>query len=223
MKKNLFPRIISVAMILFIAMMMLPEIISAQTSTCTTIILPPGGHSESDTACTKKAAAAGAGAKVEDWCSNSICLSADDCVFLQFCLVKPIKRTHHNTTCVLFQTAACSNNHGWICTVTTANCPCACVGPIDRLDESDFSYGMRAIFQVYPNPALEQISINVSDFDGIYHLYIANALGQQLISNEIDVSELEIYSLNVSSLAKGIYKVVLSNGSHLGTGTFVKE
>ena len=77
--------------------------------------------------------------------------------------------------------------------------------------------------EIYPNPASQQVAVNVEDYDGRVQLQVVNVLGQQVFNKTVELNGEEIYSIDVSSLAKGMYKVVLFNDSDLGTGTFVKE
>jgi hypothetical protein len=76
---------------------------------------------------------------------------------------------------------------------------------------------------IYPNPAQQMASIDVSGYEGMVQLQVINALGQQVFSKAVELNGEEIYSLDVSALAKGIYKVVLLNDAELSTGMFVKE
>ncbi|HLG36437.1 MAG TPA: T9SS type A sorting domain-containing protein, partial [Bacteroidia bacterium] len=76
---------------------------------------------------------------------------------------------------------------------------------------------------VYPNPASNQVSVYVEDYNGSVQLQVVNALGQQVFNKTVELNGEEIYSLDVSALATGMYKVILINHSDLSTGTFIKE
>ena len=76
--------------------------------------------------------------------------------------------------------------------------------------------------KIFPNPAVQEINISVSDFEGKYQLQLINILGKQVIARTIELNGEEIFTLDVSSLAPGIYMVVLSDDDSVSKGTFVK-
>ena len=76
---------------------------------------------------------------------------------------------------------------------------------------------------IFPNPAMNRLYIDISKYEGRMLLHVVNILGLQVISKSIELNGREIYSLDISSLEKGIYKVVMSNGKDIKSGTFVKE
>jgi len=75
---------------------------------------------------------------------------------------------------------------------------------------------------IFPNPATTKININVADYLGIYRLLVINTLGEQVIDKIVELNEEEQYTIDISSLAKGIYMVVMSDEEEVLTGTFVK-
>jgi hypothetical protein len=75
---------------------------------------------------------------------------------------------------------------------------------------------------IFPNPAIQQVSIDVSGFEGEALVQLVNVLGQQVFDETVNLDELETYKLSVSSFPAGIYKVVLRTESNAAVGTFVK-
>ena len=76
---------------------------------------------------------------------------------------------------------------------------------------------------VYPNPATDRATLDVSSYEGKTQLQVVNALGQQVFNKSITLNGEEIYSIDVASFAKGIYKVILINDADVSTGTLIKE
>ena len=91
---------------------------------------------------------------------------------------------------------------------------------MEAMEDGGFPTG---ILEIFPNPAVQKIRIDVNNYDGSMQLQVVNVLGQQVITKSVVLNGEEIYSVDISSLTKGMYKVVLLNGSDIGTGTFVKE
>jgi len=76
--------------------------------------------------------------------------------------------------------------------------------------------------KIYPNPATDLISIEIpesgSNMNGTLSIY--GMSGQELIQQHVQGSMSEI---NVSSLPKGIYFVMLINNDKLEYGKFIKD
>ncbi|HKR04028.1 MAG TPA: T9SS type A sorting domain-containing protein [Bacteroidia bacterium] len=89
----------------------------------------------------------------------------------------------------------------------------------------ELSAGLTGNSQIhfYPNPASGDIYFNLAHCNSKIHLTVINFLGQQVADKIIDTNEAGIYSMNVSLLKTGIYKVMLVNDSNISTGTFLKE
>jgi len=75
---------------------------------------------------------------------------------------------------------------------------------------------------IFPNPAVNEINIRVEDYIGKYQLQLFNILGEKLLVKSVELNGQVIFTLDISSLAVGIYKIVLSFDSNVNSGTFVK-
>lgn len=73
--------------------------------------------------------------------------------------------------------------------------------------------------RLYPNPANEQITIELNDGSSNYQLEIFNILGEKVIVSEIQKSK----QIDVSALASGVYLVKLNSNSQTTTVRFVKQ
>ncbi|HLG35646.1 MAG TPA: T9SS type A sorting domain-containing protein [Bacteroidia bacterium] len=74
----------------------------------------------------------------------------------------------------------------------------------------------------FPNPAINELTVNGFSFSGNGELTIYNTLGEKILSKEIAAGEKEI-NLNVKNLAAGIYVVKVNGGKLHWAGKFVKE
>jgi len=83
--------------------------------------------------------------------------------------------------------------------------------------------GAARVMEIYPNPASQQVTINVENYDGSVKLQVVNVLGQRVFDKNIVLSGEETYTIDISSLAKGMYKIILLNGYDMGTGTMIKD
>lgn len=88
-------------------------------------------------------------------------------------------------------------------------------GTVDS-EESSFS------LNIYPNPAAEQISFETPGFNSNAQFSIVNALGQTVMRQTISASG-ETHTADISSLSRGIYKVIVSDAATISTGTFIRE
>ncbi|MGZ4089660.1 MAG: T9SS type A sorting domain-containing protein, partial [Bacteroidia bacterium] len=78
-----------------------------------------------------------------------------------------------------------------------------------------------ASLSVYPNPASNMVSVNVSNVNETAFVEVYNAIGQVVISaKDISGSSME---LNVSALAKGVYVVKLTSGKEVSNTKLVIE
>jgi hypothetical protein len=71
---------------------------------------------------------------------------------------------------------------------------------------------------VYPNPATDVVSVYVPGVTGATQVVVMNALGQRVLISEIDV---EINSMNVSSLENGLYFLMVQNKNVKSAGRLV--
>lgn len=74
-------------------------------------------------------------------------------------------------------------------------------------------------FRVYPNPAREQLTIEMNDASSIYQLKIFDMLGKRVYNTEIQ----GMGQIDVSALAAGTYLVKLNSNSNTSTVRFVKQ
>lgn len=75
-----------------------------------------------------------------------------------------------------------------------------------------------ADFRLYPNPAREQLTIEMDDASSTYQVEIYDMLGKKVYNSEIQNKG----QINVSSLASGTYLVKLNSNSQTSTVRFVK-
>lgn len=76
-----------------------------------------------------------------------------------------------------------------------------------------------AEFRLYPNPAREQLTIEMTDAASTYQVEIFDMLGKKVYNTEIQNKG----QINVSSLASGTYLVKLNSNSQTSTVRFVKQ
>lgn len=74
-------------------------------------------------------------------------------------------------------------------------------------------------FQIYPNPAREQLTIELEDVSSKYQVEIVDMLGKKVFNTEIQSKG----HIDVSSLASGTYLVKLNSNSQTTTVRFVKK
>ncbi len=74
-------------------------------------------------------------------------------------------------------------------------------------------------FRLYPNPAIEQITIELSDASSNYQVTIFDILGKQVVATEIQKTG----NINVSALASGTYLVKLTSENKTNVVRFVKQ
>lgn len=86
----------------------------------------------------------------------------------------------------------------------------------DTVGTEDFQ---TADFRLYPNPAREQLTIEMNDASSKYQLEVFDMLGKKVISSEIH----KVGQVDVSNLASGTYLVKLNSNSQSTTVRFVKQ
>ena len=86
----------------------------------------------------------------------------------------------------------------------------------DTVATEDF---LAAEFSIYPNPAREQLTIEMNDESSKYQVEIVDMLGKKVFNTEIQSKG----QLNVSSLASGTYLLKLNSNSNTTTVRFVKQ
>ena len=86
------------------------------------------------------------------------------------------------------------------------------------IDETDFF----AAVQIYPNPATNQLTIDLSELDaGIDLVLIKDITGKTILQTEYTASK--VIQMDVSQLSEGMYHVVLQSGNFQTTRRFVKN
>jgi hypothetical protein len=73
---------------------------------------------------------------------------------------------------------------------------------------------------IYPDPATEKITIEISKAEKQSNLSIVNLEGQQLITSQITGPKTQI---DISNLPSGVYFVRLTNDKTVEVGKFVKQ
>ena len=74
-------------------------------------------------------------------------------------------------------------------------------------------------FRLYPNPANQQITIELSDVSSNYQVNIIDVLGKTVYSSQIQ----NVGKIDVSAFAAGVYLVKLNSGSKTSVVRFVKK
>lgn len=74
-------------------------------------------------------------------------------------------------------------------------------------------------FRLYPNPAQDQLTIEMNDANSIYQLDVFDMLGKKVIFSEIQ----KMGQIDVSTLATGTYVMKLNSNSQTTTVRFVKQ
>ncbi len=75
---------------------------------------------------------------------------------------------------------------------------------------------------IYPNPALDQVKVVMPNFEGKATLYIYNIFGLKVSEQPINLISGASVTLNVSSLAQGVYLVSAVNGYGKATSRLIK-
>lgn len=74
-------------------------------------------------------------------------------------------------------------------------------------------------FRLYPNPANEQITVELSDVSSTYQLEIFDVLGKKVYASEIQKTG----NIDVSALAQGTYLLKLNSENKTNVVRFVKQ
>lgn len=77
-------------------------------------------------------------------------------------------------------------------------------------------------FLIYPNPAENVINVKLPGSNSDLRLTIFDLNGLALIDNQIPAGK-ETYSINVSTLKRGMYFFRISAGNYISTGKFIKN
>ena len=92
-------------------------------------------------------------------------------------------------------------NYSWTTEIT----------PVSNPDGVGIAQYSTASFNVYPNPAHEQVNISVKELSGNTSLYLFDISGKIIYTESFYASENMIKSINVSAFAQGIYFIRLQN------------
>lgn len=74
-------------------------------------------------------------------------------------------------------------------------------------------------FRIYPNPASDQLTLELNDASSIYQIEVFDVLGKKVISTEIQ----KVGRIDVSALAQGTYLLKLNSDNKTNTVRFVKN
>ena len=102
-------------------------------------------------------------------------------------------------------------------------CNQAAIAGGSNVREGEYETGLtQGELKVFPNPAADVLYVTGYTLYDKSVITIYNALGQKMQSHQLSTDN-EQLTIDISSLAPGMYKVVLINQSDVSTGTFVKE
>lgn len=75
-------------------------------------------------------------------------------------------------------------------------------------------------FQAYPNPASDQLSVDLSNFDSQEHvtLRLTNTMGSIVVEHEVNAGNQKRLRLNTSEIQTGIYVLTIESKSKRATG-----
>jgi len=79
---------------------------------------------------------------------------------------------------------------------------------------------LKSKFSIYPNPATDKITVEVSGETQDNYFEIVNIEGHQIMTNQITQPKTEV---DISSLPSGVYFVRLTNDRTVEIGKFVKQ
>lgn len=168
----------------------------------------------------KKAMKTDAGAQGIGTCQSKNCNDP-----VQPCALKKVTALGEAPTCVAVADNTCQPVQvRWTCSRDyRIDCKCIHIPLPQRIDVSTTEKSIPSgALEIFPNPATQQVAVNVEDYEGKVQLQVVNVLGQQVIIKAIELGGEQTYSFDISSLAPGIYKMILSNDSDFAIGTFVK-
>ena len=224
MKKKLsLKKIIGAAVIIVMMLTASVNNVVGQEATCTKI----GGHiiRASGNGCSKadaiKAMKHDATAEIAALCPKLLCdPQTSRCVYLSYTKLH-LNANVVDSTIDVPKTECRGGKRHYHHRDYRVDCKCITAQRISgNTTEKSFPAGTLKLF---PNPATQEVTVNVSSYQGKVQLQIVNVLGQQVFNKSVELKGEHTYSINVSPLVKGMYKVILIKGSDLSTGTFVKE
>ena len=100
---------------------------------------------------------------------------------------------------------------------------------VDFDGKSDFSKviavnysGSESLFQLYPNPATDNIHLVLPEFKGVSYLEIFDCQGKSVLAKQLSNNKTN-QQIDISHLASGIYLMVWSNGSVRQSWKVVKQ
>jgi hypothetical protein len=77
--------------------------------------------------------------------------------------------------------------------------------------------------KIVPNPANNNIKINLADFEGKATIYVYNMLGQKVAEQPINVISGASVSMDISSLIPGVYLLTAENSSGKASARLIKK
>ena len=96
-----------------------------------------------------------------------------------------------------------NNNHSWTTEIT----------PVSDPDGVGIAQYNTSSFNVYPNPAHNEVNISCKELSGNMSLYLFDISGKVIYTESFYASESMVKSINVGSFAKGLYFIRLQNGT----------
>ncbi|MCH9821755.1 MAG: T9SS type A sorting domain-containing protein [Bacteroidetes bacterium] len=87
-------------------------------------------------------------------------------------------------------------------------------------EESNLEWGS---FNVFPNPAQHEVTIEMLGQEGLHQLEVISTSGQVVLSQELDVSTYKFEIINISELPKGLYHVRMLGENKVYNSRFVKD
>jgi hypothetical protein len=106
-------------------------------------------------------------------------------------------------------------NTYWVVVTDGNNCTGTDTIVINVIDDTGFDGAVDMIsVKVYPNPATDNFNISMNGFVGAVQMEIVDVTGKVVYTENLDITNHFVKSMDVTTLAKGIYYIKLTTAKH---------
>lgn len=106
-------------------------------------------------------------------------------------------------------------NTYWVVVTDGNNCTGTDTIVINVIDDTGFDGAVDMIsVKVYPNPATDNFNISMNGFVGAVQMEIVDVTGKVVYTENLDITNHFVKSMDVTTLAKGIYYIKLTTTKH---------